>query len=510
MSTPGSNVIGTSGTANNYRDDTPDLRRCPNTFLAEPGSELTIGDLHGNAIKLIYFLIRQGVMELPEKPPSSKQDIYQELTKLYLKAELTKQDINRFKSILQDSKFNTKLMVRLMGDELADRGKNDWFTLLILQTLKEKGVPFEILMSNHSIEFLRFHVTKDLSKCTIIQKNESRSFWNLIDLSHKKEIVSLLDLHAVTESSYIPNLKLLSYTLDEENNEITLYTHALVGLETIKALAAQFSLPYKDENVQALKQTIDKINEIFTRKVKDGTFIQEYDKELAIVKAMPTKRDDPRAFMENLTNAPFTTPLSRLLWSWESSGSLLKDPLTHNHNGYKIKHVHGHNGTGQVSVQHTGFVTNLDGYLGKLGIVPLRLVDETVKHLKDPYVILISPPSTKPSKQQEISSSSKTESKTDAAKPTDPSTIPTGIPTPTTTIATTAAAAAPDPTPEKATTAAAAPPAPTSSSPPAGVLFSQKPDEPVKPASTVADSSIQKTQNEKEKEEGKPGRKVPD
>jgi len=127
-------------------------------------SEVTIGDLHGNSMKLMFMLIKHGVAK------GISDDDYKNLVEIYKKVpskapwhgeevkELTKKDITEFNQILDKLVFNTEIGVRLIGDELADRGSNDYFTLKILEKLRKNNVPVEITVSNHSIDFL--HATE--------------------------------------------------------------------------------------------------------------------------------------------------------------------------------------------------------------------------------------------------------------------------------------------------------------------------------------------------------------
>src|SRR3990167_9276316 len=99
----------------------------------QKGDELTIGDLHGNALKLTYFLIRHQILDVDEKN-------YRDLVKIYDKKpdDLTAKDLEKFNAILENSRVNPGMgTIRLIGDVLADRGSNDYFTLEILGKLQD-------------------------------------------------------------------------------------------------------------------------------------------------------------------------------------------------------------------------------------------------------------------------------------------------------------------------------------------------------------------------------------
>ena len=115
------------------------------------GDDITIGDLHGNVMKLIFTLVKEGVIEL------SKAD-YKELLELYRTpiGDFYESDFKRFSEIIDDIVVHCPEQgkVRLIGDDLADRGLGDHFTLYFLKKLHKANLQFEILHSNHGAEFL--------------------------------------------------------------------------------------------------------------------------------------------------------------------------------------------------------------------------------------------------------------------------------------------------------------------------------------------------------------------
>lgn len=110
-------------------------------------------------MKLIFLLTRVGIIQ------SMTKELYSTLWDIYLKSanKLTKEDINQFETIIHDLKFKKNCKIRLMGDEFAERGSNDIFTMLFFKKMNNNNVP---------------------------------------------------------------KLKLLSYTIDEKTNTISIYSHA--------------------------------------------------------------------------------------------------------------------------------------------------------------------------------------------------------------------------------------------------------------------------------------------
>ncbi|MFU7598276.1 ankyrin repeat domain-containing protein [Legionella pneumophila] len=293
----------------------------------DTGAELTLGDLHGNALKFLYFLIRQRVVT------NISEQHYDQFKNIYMKGfhNLTRLDIDRFHVILSKVCVNSHAKVRLIGDELADRGSNDYFTLKIIETLSLQGVDIEILMSNHSIEFLISYEEKRAFNSAIHLSNKYiRSMTNLQNLINEK-IIQRKDVERIIKSHYVPNLKIISYSTNTDNSEITIFSHAPIGLEEIKFLAEDFDVNYHRSTVEKLAETINQINSEFNDylDVKNVHLIHE-------------------------KNSPFY----KILWNRDQSS--LRRPTEYH--GYKINFVHGHEGMGKSTDKN---IANLDSCLGK-------------------------------------------------------------------------------------------------------------------------------------------------
>ena len=79
-----------------------DLREYPKPFSESNNQDLTIGDLHGNTLKLIYFLIKEGIVEMSEKD-------YESLVKLYDSIpDLSKE---QFKEMKKGKLLNPSIML---------------------------------------------------------------------------------------------------------------------------------------------------------------------------------------------------------------------------------------------------------------------------------------------------------------------------------------------------------------------------------------------------------------
>lgn len=314
-------------------------------YVANENTQVTIGDLHGNAMKLLFMLIKQGIASNVSK------ENYKILVEIYSKTadELKISDILAFNWILSDMQFNTA-MVRLIGDEFADRGSNDYFTLKILQRLQEQQIPVEILVSNHGIEFLEACDKYKISKhfhAPMLKPVHAGSLDGLNTLVNKG-YVSAEEVLDIVQKAYKPNLKAISYSLNDDHSEITIYSHAGVGLNTIKGLAEQFEVPYRDSTASALAKTIDRINVKFREQVQQGTV-----PSLCPVSAM----DAAYGGYADLTKTPLVCAL------WNRRYDLITRPTYYN--GYRLIFVHGHDESDPAQGKPNFYNLDEDNNLGK-------------------------------------------------------------------------------------------------------------------------------------------------
>lgn len=276
-------------------------------------SQLSLGDLHANFMFLIHFLTSNGVVKISEQN-------YQKLKDIYLKSELQKSDIKEFNQIIEVLEVGEKPLIRLIGDEICDRGQNDYFIFKILDKLKKIGVKTEILLSNHGIEFLiPYEQGSDFFPQNIGSLLQIRSM-NRMRILISKGVIKRKDIETLVADSYLSSLRLISYSL--HNEDITLYSHAGIGLETVQALAIKFEdqgVLYKDDTAEDLAQTIDAINQVFQQYIQKKT-----------AHTLAVNIQKPYDFMND--------PVSFLIWN-RSYDQLRRDK---HYKGYQIYFVHGH------------------------------------------------------------------------------------------------------------------------------------------------------------------------
>jgi hypothetical protein len=337
-------------------------------FPSDKETQLTLGDLHGNALKLIYFLIRQNVLEI------TKND-YATLGAIYLKdpKELTKKELDTFCDIVKEAKVNPVGTIRLIGDEVADRGSNDYLTLKVLEKLKLTDMSVEILLSNHGAEFITAYETKNNFTGFIMYDEFIQSMTGLKILL-KRNLVTSREVDNLINDIYKPSLRALSYTVNSDENKITLYSHALIGLRTIKDMAQKLLVKYKDKSIKNLADTINNINSEFQAYIKDNRARIDLYHEEAIRKTNSSN---------HLSGAFEITMWNRLV-DW------VKDDRPSCHNDYAIDFVHGHD----LNDKTQDNIYNLDNTFGKQGLIRKHSSDGKLflekQYIKSTYHLLFS------------------------------------------------------------------------------------------------------------------------
>ena len=347
--------------------------------------ELTIGDLHGNALKLVYFLVREGIMLLTA-------DHYRTLARIYVAGGFTpngsidRAAILEFSAIIKNAEVNTPSaldreirgdrgirpirpvqMFRLIGDELGDRGMNDYFTMKVLARLHEEKAPFEILLSNHGLEFIKFfeeQIAKDSGQIyqNILGFGQARSLVNLQKLVGRGKTTAeneyVQEIKQFYENVYLPHLKIVSYSVEaapESPPELSFYSHAPVGLEALPEMAKSFSVSgsacQSDEihtTATKLRICIDAINQRFSQMIKAHALGERFYQETG---AYGLRETNPRS------------PISYV--TWNRNLSRLDRPVKLR-DQTALTFVHGHDGGATSGNTHVGNRVNLDNLLGRV------------------------------------------------------------------------------------------------------------------------------------------------
>lgn len=279
------------------------LLECPQALVAH-GKDLTltIGDLHGNSLFLLYALVFHGIAKINASD-------YQKFAKLYyLQSKFLRrnpipsrllvhiEDMRKILSRIQWSNLHFK-HVRLIGDELSDRGQNDYFTFLLLELLVKNQIQLSILISNHGIEFLSKYASDQGQYIKETIPDEQSCSWIYFKvlqlfLLEQEKTELLIDLSEWVKTIYVPALKLMDYELISSNWRLILYSHAPNGIQRFLEIFQAFNLPHEFANTFEMAQSIEQLNfkfkKVFTNSFLD--FMQMFKKSESLLHEFIWKR----------------------------------------------------------------------------------------------------------------------------------------------------------------------------------------------------------------------------
>jgi len=303
--------------------------------------EISIGDLHANAQKFSYFLNRHNIIRQTPEQFDLNKDIYK--MNLQEQPEFAMQVVPLYKQNIEGAQVgNRNTFVRLIGDELTDRGQNDLWILYLIKKLHQENIPFEILASNHAVEALRCYYENLKYDDNILSKNRFGLSSINLQWCIDQGIVTRGEIDAIIHDCYLPHLKIISYGLSEDESSITIYSHAAIDIQKIRDMARIFSLPFKDDTPKALAQTIESINAEFIASLERGGFSQLFPLN-GIVNAFSGITD---------RCSPCVSAI------WNRTEFLRREPR---HKGYGVNYCHGHDSSDNTK----GNNYNLDNLLGK-------------------------------------------------------------------------------------------------------------------------------------------------
>jgi len=338
-----------------------DITEYPDPIIPLPKGakiDLAVGDLHGNALKLVYFLIKHGVLEISREDYARLVKSYQGIEKIKLDQVMNKKvplynHTKTFRQIIKKATVNNNERIIMIGDEVCDRGALDPLQLDEFELLHKNEIDFEILLSNHGIEFILAleRIKKGETKRFFakhlhpLQSCSMRRMQALID----SNILKMDDIMSQVEEVYLPKLKAITYSLDEDSNTIVFYTHAPISMFALCYLAIKLGAKFHWKNARDIADGIDQINEKIAEHVKNNTLsdilkLEEYN---AAVKS----GTDIETIMKDY-------PLEFFMWNRKYEG-LIRLPQWE---GINTVYVNGHDR--KDPLDGNGYVFTLDSFFG--------------------------------------------------------------------------------------------------------------------------------------------------
>lgn len=357
--------------------------------LLKPGESLTVGDLHGNALKLLWILAYHDLIQISEKDYNDFARIYQKETFATFRGpnprpeDLNAANINEFNEIVgRITSKNSQVFLRLIGDVLCDRGQNDYFTAILLDQINKIGIESEVLFSNHDAEFLRSlaQYDKEVSEGKIqpgaqtfaekvriygISYNQAWSSGFLAD-NLKNGVIDEANFQKFEQAirqQYLNQLKLVSYELSADGKEIIIYTHAPCGIAVLKSAAEKLGVEFKDGNAREIAESIDRINAEFKlyatgQKRRDGKVVSIFELGEAIsglnIDGTPATDRDASAPSDRKVTPELVKklPLTYLSWARLSEQSHIYSDVEARP---YLRVVFGHDGLGKIFPEDAKF-----------------------------------------------------------------------------------------------------------------------------------------------------------
>lgn len=223
--------------------------------------DIAVGDAHGNFLGMIQKMRKLGMIHMEAREYTllrEQVDIHNALMSARrgadeaelksvvatIKTQLTK---------ITPGKNANKRMVWL-GDVLADRGPNDYFSLLLLKQVKDVGVNSNITFSNHDLVFFQ-----NWRRSYHTGMSSTASYHNLHALM-LAGVVESTDVDDLLRDAYFPQLNLINYTL-RPDGKMVLYPHSSVPSIFYREIAAELGVKFSVASVAAFAESIDRINE---------------------------------------------------------------------------------------------------------------------------------------------------------------------------------------------------------------------------------------------------------
>lgn len=302
---------------NKYHENIADIRVYPEIINKEMPHVITFGDLHGNFMKLIWSLVQNGVLEMEPDTFNKLWRYYEQMDISYAEfirvggdksggkgigvldvfASIIGAGVEGIDELLKRVRLKPGYKLRFLGDMLADRGANDILMVKFLKFLRDGGIDYEIVLSNHDLDFI---MNYDLRiKDESIKKWDQNIDWRIHNTENQEN--SLLGLYSAIKAGVVehrevieavdkyilPYVHPLSYSLSDDGEEIDLFMHAPNDFEIIAILGSVLEAIKEDKfydsisglagykyeikkSAADLAQAINEINKTYSDIFKNG------------------------------------------------------------------------------------------------------------------------------------------------------------------------------------------------------------------------------------------------
>lgn len=313
-------------------------------ILEHQDQQITIGDLHANPLLLLHILIRHQIFKISARDYAKLVLLHKALDENAYQPDLYYQFLN----IIWNAQVDKMPLIRFIGDEVADRMGNDLLMLFILKKLHDHQIPYRILISNHGLCFLS-HYTALINHKQQMNPRLSPEFcpsFHVMATYIAKGHFELSMLKSMVTNAYLPHLELFDYSLN--HHEVHIYTHGIVGMYQLNALANEYQIPWQDRDIITFASMLEQLQNHFKR-YQLKQLLNDFDRTATISQAefaqeiYRRKHSHLDSFSDNRNLDP------QMMYRPEE------------HQGFFMKFVHGHH----PEMNPPSNVISLDGQLGK-------------------------------------------------------------------------------------------------------------------------------------------------
>ena len=286
---------------------------------------IVLGDLHGNALKLLHFLLQNNIVSWNTNG-KSESELYQAFYDIYHAEAISCDNLINIKKLIDALCVAPETpLLRFIGDELADRGKNDLITLLLFEHLTVKGVNYRCMFSNHTQWFLE-QDEKAKRGCVLDQCDTTRFYHS------QNALLYYLHQGIITRNEVnhlVNNHKKHLYILDHGlyNSGTYQYTHAATSHNIGQHLARHFGLFYVDATPSCQVWSTWRINQKFQ------SYLNNPHSNLFNTHVMNLLSKG-----QQIDESEF--PIECAIWNRHHAS--LQRPKTHPEYHYEQRSIHGH------------------------------------------------------------------------------------------------------------------------------------------------------------------------
>lgn len=287
----------------------------------------TIGDLHGNPVALIHYLVKIGILEFNSKITGC-EELYSRFCNIAYLSSLNKSHITHENLVHYEKLLallfpikNKEIFFRQVGDLFTERVGNDIIMALTLAHLHNNEVPYKIILGNHdsfftaAIYFLVNIYRTENGLDDLLSRKEFSSSKRLFDL-FKKRTVNFKAFSELARKVHLGHLELLSYE-KIENGRDCIFSHAILLNRFISSFIKKYSCEMSESHNKILdddsvEEKIRKINSVFLYLIENKSmkFLADF---LNLEKVDDTKtRQIP---ISNIDQSIKMSPTFWILWA---------------------------------------------------------------------------------------------------------------------------------------------------------------------------------------------------